>query len=114
MAIVCTHDSMHIMNELFLPQQKKLIKTLQRKHIAFAALFGSRAKGLARATSDYDFLVEFNPETKYTLFDIVDIKYKLEDILHSKVDIVTTSSLNHRMKDEVLRSLHVLYDKRQG
>ncbi len=100
------------MNDLFILHHKKLIRTLQQKHVAFAALFGSRAKGQAKAASDYDFLVEFNPETKYTLFDIVDMKYNLEDILGSKVDVVTTGSLNHRMKDEVLRSLQVLYDER--
>ena len=100
------------MSEIVLREQTKLIDTLKRKRIAFAALFGSQAKGYAKPSSDYDFLVEFSPSVHYTLFDIVEVKASLEQLLKSKVDVITMGGLNHRLKDEVLSSMHVLYDER--
>lgn len=99
-------------NLLDLPREQ-LINTLRRNHIAFAAVFGSRVKGLAKSDSDYDFLVEFNPTTKPTLYDIVEVKDNLEQILRSPVDVITTGGLNHRLKDEILSSMQVLYDERK-
>src|SRR5437773_1228058 len=94
--------------------QDELIGTLKRKKVAFAALFGSRAKGVDKPASDYDFLIEFEPEAKYTLFDIVEVKDDLQQILHSPVDVITTAGLSPRLKDEILASMQVLYDERQG
>ena len=98
---------------IVLPAQDQLIDSLKRKNVAFAALFGSRAKGMEKSDSDYDFLIEFQPEARYTLFDIVDVKDDLQEILHSPVDVITTAALNPRLKDEILGSLQVLYDERQ-
>lgn len=95
-----------------LTSQSQVIDTFKRNKISFAALFGSHAKGSEQASSDYDFLIEFSPSAKHSLFDIVDIKDGLEHILNSKVDVVTTDSLNHRLKDEILSTMQVLYDER--
>ena len=96
-----------------LPAKEQLINSLRRKNIIFAAIFGSRVKGLAKPNSDYDFLVEFNPTAKSTLYDIVEVKDSLEQILRSNVDVITTGGLNHRLKDEILNSMQVLYDERK-
>jgi len=93
--------------------QEELIKMLKRKRVSFAALFGSRAKGLSGPTSDYDFLVEFDPAAKSTLYDIVEVKDDLQQILRSPVDVITVGGLNHRLKDEILNSMQVLYDERK-
>ena|ERR1035441_9156838 len=98
---------------MVLPAQIQLIDALKRNRVVFAALFGSRAKGLEKRASDYDFLIEFQPEAKYTLFDIVEVKDNLQEILHSPVDVITTAALNPRLRDEILGSLQVLYDERQ-
>ncbi|MFH1112223.1 MAG: nucleotidyltransferase domain-containing protein [Patescibacteria group bacterium] len=92
--------------------QAQLVDALKRNQVAFAALFGSRAKGLANTASDYDFLIEFKPGIKYSLFDIVEVKDNLEQILNTKVDVITTGGLNPHLKDEVAASLQVLYDER--
>ena len=96
-----------------LPAKEQLINSLKRNNILFAAIFGSRVKGLAKPDSDYDFLVEFNPTIKSTLYDIVEVKDNLEQILSSKVDVITIGGLNHRLKDEILSSMQVLYDERK-
>lgn len=100
------------MTNLNVPDQAALITALQRNRVAFAAIFGSRAKGSATAASDYDFLVEFSPGVRYSLFDIVEVKDALEHILHTRVDVITTGGLSRHLKREVLSSMSVLYDER--
>ena len=97
---------------MVLAVQDQLIDTLKRNKVAFAALFGSRAKGSEKSESDYDFLIEFQPGAKYTLFDIVEVKDDLQEILQSPVDVITTAALNPRLKEEILSSMQVLYDER--
>ena len=79
---------------MVLPEQTELIKTLKRSRVAFAALFGSRAKGAEVPVSDYDFLIEFEPDAKYTLFDLVEVKENLQEILRSPVDVITMGGLS--------------------
>ena len=66
-----------------------------------SALFGSVVRGEANEKSDVDILVEF-PEDK-SLFDLVDLKQKLESALGSDVDIVTYRSISPLIRDTVLR-----------
>ncbi len=57
-----------------------------------AAIFGSFARGEAKANSDVDLLIEYRAKGK-SLFDLVDLKLELEEILGRKVDIVTYDSI---------------------
>lgn len=72
-----------------LQQEKRdAILTLGRKHGARSIrVFGSVARGDSRDTSDVDFLVEF--EKGRTLFDLIDLRLDLRDLLGVEVDIVT-------------------------
>ena len=93
--------------------EQQIIKTLKQKHVKYAALFGSRAKGTAKKNSDYDFLIETDPRTNFSMFDLVDLKEDLESILKTDVDLVTLGGLNRFMKDSVIKSSKVLYDDRK-
>jgi predicted nucleotidyltransferase len=55
------------------------------------AVFGSHARGDARPDSDVDVLIE--PNGVFTLFDMVDVKNRLEAELHCNVDVVTFRGL---------------------
>lgn len=90
----------------------KVSGTLQNNGVVFAGLFGSQAKGTATTTSDYDFLIEFSPQKKYTLFHLVTLKEELEKKLHGPVDVVTPNGLDHYIKQEVLDSIVPIYDNR--
>jgi hypothetical protein len=64
------------------------------------ALFGSYASGMHNDDSDIDLLVEFAKDKKsfdnyMALFDL------LEEILHTKVDLVTPESLKHFLLDKI-------------
>lgn len=72
--------------------KKRALPILRRHAVKHAAIFGSFARGTAKTSSDVDFLIEYKGKNK-TLFDLVDLKSELEDILGRKVDIVTYNSI---------------------
>ena len=84
-----------------LQQEKRTaIVKLGREHGATSIrVFGSVARGDNRETSDVDLLVEF--ERGRTLFDLIDLRLDLRDLLGVEVDIVTPNSLHH-LRDGVL------------
>ncbi len=55
-------------------------------------IFGSYVRGDQDETSDVDILVDYSDE-HISLFDVVEIKYYLEELLGVKVDIVTKEAL---------------------
>jgi predicted nucleotidyltransferase len=62
-------------------------------------LFGSAVHGLAGPDSDVDVLVEFERPT----FDhYMELKFFLEDLFHSPVDLVLADALKPRIKAGVL------------
>lgn len=52
-------------------------------------LFGSYADGCSKDNSDVDILVEFNPDAIVTLLTLCKIKNRMEDLLHTSVDIIS-------------------------
>ena len=84
-----------------LQQEKRTdIVKLGREHGATSIrVFGSVARGDNREASDVDLLVEF--EKGRTLFDLIDLRLDLRDLLGVEVDIVTPNSL-HYLRDSVL------------
>lgn len=52
------------------------------------AIFGSAARGEAKAGSDVDVLVTFDPSAKVTLFTLARLQRRLEELLGRKVDVV--------------------------
>ena len=86
----------------------KITHILKANDVSFAALFGSRAKGLDRPNSDIDLLVRFGKPK--SLFDVVGVEQALEDATGLEVDLVTERALSPYMKDEVMASLKVIYE----
>lgn len=65
------------------------------------ALFGSVARGTARADSDVDVLVGFDgPATSKRYFGV---QFYLEDLLGREVDLVTEDALRPRLRPYVKR-----------
>lgn len=99
------------MNEI---TQKNIISEIEpvlKKHnIKRASLFGSFARNDANSSSDVDILVEF-PEGS-DLFDLIDLKTELSNILDKNVDVATFDSLNPYRKEFILKDQVPILRKR--
>lgn len=78
----------------------------ERFGVSRLALFGSAARGTARADSDIDVLVAFDgPATSKRYFGV---QFYLEDVLGRPIDLVTEAALRERLRPFVERdAIHV-------
>lgn len=81
---------------VLLSHQKELSQ-LGSRHLA---IFGSTARNETTKTSDIDILVDF--DTKKDLFEFIDLKFYLEDILSCDVDLVSKQALHPALKKRIL------------
>lgn len=81
--------------------KKKAVPILKKAGVTRSSLFGSVARGEAKAKSDIDILVEF-PKGK-SLFDFVDLQQQLEQVLKKKVDLGEYSTIKPRLKSYILQ-----------
>jgi predicted nucleotidyltransferase len=81
--------------------KRKEILVLAARYGAFnVRIFGSAARGQAGTESDIDFLVDLEPDR--SLFDLGGFLMDLEDLLGTKVDILTEKGLHWYIRDRVL------------
>ncbi len=100
------------MKNIDLPNKDKLIDVMRQNEIEFAALFGSRAKNTAKRSSDYDILIRFSPGARVGLFKYQEIEDKISQTLGEKVDLVTVNGIDKYIKDEVFKTMKVIYGRR--
>lgn len=66
-------------------------------------LFGSTARDEQEAASDLDLFIDYEPESGFSLVELVGLKQFLEEELRSPVDITTRDSLHPRLRPEIER-----------
>ena len=66
-----------------------------------AAHFGSTARNGTTKNSDIDLLVQLGK--KMSLFEFIDMKLKLQEALHTKVDIVQYDKIKPSLKSFILQ-----------
>lgn len=82
----------------------------QKWQIIEFALFGSAARGELRPDSDIDVMVEFAPEARHSLYQLVDIQAELKALFGRDVDVLTTKEIrNPFRRRSIMRDLTVLY-----
>lgn len=84
--------------------KNKAVPILKDAGVTRSFLFGSYVRGTQRKDSDVDLLVDL--PKGLSLFDVAEIKYKLEDALGKKVDLVDYHRIKPRLKPYIL-SEHV-------
>jgi len=90
-----------------------LTEFCQRWEIQELAFFGSVLREDFRPDSDVDILVSFLPESRWTLFDHVQMQEELEVIFGRKVDLVSRRAIershNRFRRASILNSAEVVY-----
>lgn len=95
--------------QIDIPREK--IEELCRRHrIHKFSLFGSVLRDDFRPDSDVDVLVEFDPNAKLSLFDLVYIEEELAALLDRKVDLVEADTIrNPFRRAEIMRTHEVIF-----
>jgi predicted nucleotidyltransferase len=73
------------------------------------SLFGSAVRGDMRPDSDIDFLVDYFPDARPSLFDLIGMMDELSDLLGRKVDLGVKRALKPRYRDSILAEAQVIY-----
>lgn len=81
----------------------------KRYHVRELSLFGSVLRDDFRNDSDVDVLVEFEPGAPIGLFEYVDLRDELANLLARAVDLVEKPGLKPVIRDSVLASSEILY-----
>jgi uncharacterized protein len=81
-------------------RRRSLFDAAQAHGVNKLRVFGSLARGEARATSDVDLLVDLKPGR--TLLDLAAFRREAAEILDMPVDVATTDMLKERIRDKVL------------
>jgi uncharacterized protein len=73
---------------------------LRTEGVAHVYLFGSVARGEARADSDVDLFYEYDDPT-FNLLDVVRVQERLSEMLGTKVHAMTRDSVHRRIRKRV-------------
>jgi len=87
----------------------RLAEFCRRHHVQRLSLFGSFLRGAARADSDVDLLVEFEPGQVPTLFGLARMELELSDLFGHPVDLRTAEDLSKYFRREVRDVARVLF-----
>jgi hypothetical protein len=93
--------------------REKIAAFCRKWRITEFSLFGSVLRDDFRPDSDVDVLVSFDPQARWTLLDLPEMKEQLEVILGRNVDLLTRRGVEHARnplrKREILSSAEIIY-----
>jgi predicted nucleotidyltransferase len=64
-------------------------------------LYGSTARDEARADSDVDVFIEYDPQAHFSLLDLVGVQLELQERLGAEVDIATRDGLHPLLRKRI-------------
>ena len=88
------------LDDVVIPNRDRILLTAAQHGAHRIRVFGSVARRQDDADSDIDFLVEMEPGR--SLFDLGGLLMDLEQLLNTKVDVVTERGLKERIRERVL------------
>lgn len=98
--------------QLELPTDR-IAEFCRRNRIRQLAVFGSILRQDFRRDSDVDFLVQFEPDAKWSLMDVVQMERELSELLGRRVDLVEKSAVeqsdNYIRRKSILSTAETIY-----
>lgn len=88
------------LDQVVMPNRERILQTAAMYGARSVRVFGSVARRQDDADSDIDFLVDMEPGR--SLFDLGGLLMELEQLLNTKVDVVTEKGLKERIRERVL------------
>ena len=89
--------------------KQKIAEICRRYQIRELSLFGSQARGDFSEKSDFDFLVEFQPDAEIGFIELGFIQEELETIVEKRVDLVPKNGLKKLIRQQVLNESEIVY-----
>ena len=93
--------------------REKIAEFCRQWRITEFSLFGSVLRDDFRPDSDVDVMVGFDPQARWTLLDLAEMKEQLETMLGRDVDLLTRRGVeqarNPLRKKEILSSAETVY-----
>src|SRR5690242_19872380 len=93
----------------FRERAAELAEICRKYRVRELMLFGSALRDDFHSSSDYDLLVEFEPDAKVGLIGLGEMEAELEDLFGRKVDLVPKQGLKPQIREEVLTSAKRVY-----
>jgi len=87
--------------------ENKIVSILEKYNVRTIGVFGSYARGVQRADSDLDLLVNF--KERKSLLTLVRIERELSESIGVKVDLLTEQSVSPYLIDRIKSELKVIY-----
>ncbi len=88
--------------ERVVAQLHELAPRLRARGIRHLSLFGSMARGEAEPGSDIDLLIEIDRESRFGLFDVVDLQDELEAVFGRPTHFAFASAMRPWLRAEIL------------
>ncbi|MHB1252604.1 MAG: type VII toxin-antitoxin system MntA family adenylyltransferase antitoxin [Candidatus Humimicrobiaceae bacterium] len=92
--------------------QDKLIEICKINEVVFIAIFGSFIRGEQREDSDIDILIRYKKNSRKSLLDLVGLENEISLFMGRKVDLLTMESISPYIKNEVFKSMKVIYEEK--
>lgn len=95
--------------EIALPLEK-VRQYARTQPISRMYVFGSFARGEQTPESDVDFLIEVQPDSKFSLLELSRMYRELSELLGRPVDIATPRMIGTYIRDSVYKDLVLVYE----
>jgi hypothetical protein len=89
--------------------EDEIAEICRRHQVRELSLFGSAVRGEMRPDSDLDLLVDYFPDARPSLFDLIGMMSELSDLWGRKVDLGVKRALKPRYRDRILSEAQVIY-----
>ncbi|MFT4027545.1 MAG: nucleotidyltransferase domain-containing protein [Novosphingobium sp.] len=91
--------------EVALTKLRLLEQRLRRQGVSALYLFGSTARDQAGDASDIDLIFDYDPNSKFDLFDQAGVYLEIKDALGQEVDLISQRGMRPSFKARVTREM---------